>query len=98
MICRTLGLFVNTLTADHKYSFLNSDSLTQPIGMHLSKKQKKFCQIFSAFLKSKSNFQHFEINDDPHSLYISHIMDCERLGHSNDLKVAFQKTLRPATW
>ena len=55
-----LGLFVNTLTADDKYSFLNCDNLTQPIQMQLSQKQKTFSQFFSAFSKSKWNFEHFE--------------------------------------
>ena len=36
------GLFVNTSTADDKYSLLNSDNLTQPIKMQLSRKQKTF--------------------------------------------------------
>ena len=41
-ICKALGLFVNTLTADGKYSLLNRDSLTKPIQMQLSKNQKGF--------------------------------------------------------
>ena len=32
----------------------------QTIQIHLSEKQKAFPQFFSAFLKSKSNFEHFE--------------------------------------
>ena len=31
VICKILGLFINTLTADDKYSLLNRDNLTQPI-------------------------------------------------------------------
>ena len=33
-----LGLFVNTMTVDDKYSLLNRDNLTQPIHMQLSQK------------------------------------------------------------
>ena len=33
-----LGLFVNTLTADDKYSICNTLNLQQPIQMQLSKK------------------------------------------------------------
>ena len=40
------GLFVNTLTADGKCSFLNRDILMQPIQMQLSKKQKTFLKTF----------------------------------------------------
>ena len=37
-ITEFLGLFVNKLTADDKYSLRNSDNLWQPIQMQLSKK------------------------------------------------------------
>ena len=45
--------------------------------MQLSKKQITLLQCFSAFLKSRSNFEHFEKKNDPHSLFISEITDCE---------------------
>ena len=44
-----LRLFVNTLTADDKYSLLNTGNLTQHVHMHLSQKQKDFSQFFCAF-------------------------------------------------
>ena len=37
VICEILGLFVNTLTADDKYSRMSRDNLTQPIKMQLLK-------------------------------------------------------------
>ena len=49
VICKTLGLFVNTLTGDEKYSLLTMDNLTQQIEMQLSKKQKALSQFFSTF-------------------------------------------------
>ena len=58
--CKVLRLFVNTPTADDKYSFLNRGTLTQPIQMHLSEKQKGFSQLFCAIFKSTLNFEHFE--------------------------------------
>ena len=65
---QTLRTFVNTLSADDKYSLLNNDTLTQPIHMQLSQKQKTFCQNFSAFLKSRLNFPYFrKKKDEPHS-------------------------------
>ena len=42
VICKILGLFVNTLTTDGKYSLFNRDNLKQPIQMQLSNKQKRF--------------------------------------------------------
>ena len=58
MILKILILFVNTLIADEKYSFLNRGDLTLPIQMHLSQKQKGVSQLFSAFFKSPLNFEH----------------------------------------
>ena len=58
-IHQILGLFVDILTTDDKYSLLNKDNLTQPIQMQLSKKQKTFSEVFSAFLESTLNFGHF---------------------------------------
>ena len=59
VLWKKLGLFVNTLTDDDKYSLLDGDNLTQPIQVHLSHKQKTFSEFFSPFLKSTSNFEHF---------------------------------------
>ena len=42
MIHKILGLFLNTLIADVKYSFHNRDNLEQPTQMQLSNKQKDF--------------------------------------------------------
>ena len=60
-------MFVNTLTADDKYSPLNRDNLTQPIRTKLSQKKQAFSEFFLAFSKSTLNFEHFEKKDDPHS-------------------------------
>ena len=60
-------MFVNTLTADDKYSLLNRDKLTQPIRTPLSQKQIAFSEFFLAFSKSALNLEHFQKKDDPHS-------------------------------
>ena len=60
-------MFVNTLTADDKYSPLNRDNLRQPIRTKLSRKQQAFSEFFLAFSKSKLNFEHFQKKDDPPS-------------------------------
>ena len=59
------------MTADHKYSLLNRDNLTQPIPTRLSQNEKAFSQCFLAFSKSTLNFEHFQTKDDSHSLFIS---------------------------
>ena len=74
-ISETLGVFVNTLTADERYSLQNRKTLRQPIQLQLSKKQKKFSEFFAAYLQCTSNFEHFEEKDDPDTLCVSEIRD-----------------------
>ena len=54
--------FLNTLTANDKYSLISKDKWMQRIEMHLSQKQKTFSQFFSAFFQSALNFKHFQKN------------------------------------
>ena len=60
VLCKILGLFVNTLSEDDKYCLLYKDNLLQPIQILLSRKQKTFSQFFSPFLKSTLNSEHFQ--------------------------------------
>ena len=46
VICKILRVFVNTLTADGKYSVLNRDNLLQDVQMQLSQKRKTFSPRF----------------------------------------------------
>ena len=55
-----LTLFVNTLTADDKYSLISRDNWMQTIQMDLSQKQNHFSQFFSAILESAWKFKHFQ--------------------------------------
>ena len=73
-------MFVNTLTAEDKYSLLNRDKLTQPIRTPLSQKNTAFSQFFLAFSKSTLNLEHFQKKDDPHSSFISEITQSEKRG------------------
>ena len=50
VICEVLGLFVNTLIADDKYSVCNSENLPQLIQIQWPKKQKTLSQLFDHFL------------------------------------------------
>ena len=60
VICKILRPFVNTFTVHDKYSVLNKQYLLHPIHMRLTQKQKTFSEFFSAFLKSRSNFEHIQ--------------------------------------
>ena len=46
-----IGLFVNILIADDKYSLRNIGNLSEPIQIQLSKIQKYFSQFFAVFRK-----------------------------------------------
>ena len=76
-----LRLFVNTMTAIDMCSLPNRDKLMQPIHMELSEKLKTFSGFFSAFSKSRLNFEYFQKNNDAHSLFISEATACENLGY-----------------
>ena len=67
MIQKILRLFVNTLTVDENHYVLNRDNLRELIQIQLSQKQKNFCDVFFAVLKSILNFKHLPKNDDPAS-------------------------------
>ena len=47
------------------------------------KKSKSVCGIFITFFESKLNLEHFQKNNEPHSLCISEIIDSERCGYLN---------------
>ena len=72
-------MFVNTLTADDKYSLLSKDNSMQTIQMHLSQKQKHFSQFFLNF-QIYMKFSKFSKKDNRHSLCIPDITDSERRG------------------
>ena len=62
-----LSLFVNTFTANAKYSALYRDNFKQQIHMRLSKKQKTFSQFFTALLKARLYLEYFPKRVDLHS-------------------------------
>ena len=78
-----LRLFVNTLTADNKYSRCNVYNFAQQVQTPLSQKLNTFCWFFIEFLKCASTLEHFEKKDEYPSLIISEIIDCERGGYLN---------------
>ena len=71
VLCKILGLFVNTLTEDGKCSLLYRENLTQQIQILLSQKRKTFSRLSSENSKPTLNFAHFQKKDEPHSRCIS---------------------------
>ena len=53
------GPFVNTLATDDKYSRRNVQNFQRQLLKALSQKQQIFPVIFTSFLKSTSNLEHF---------------------------------------
>ena len=84
VISEILGLFVNTLTANDKYSLHNIVNLRKSDQMELYKKQKTFSQFSAPFLKSS-----FE-KDDPNILCIPDITDCENVVRKMSQKYHFR--------
>ena len=78
-----LGLIVNTLTADDKYSRPNIQKLTQELKTAISQKQKTFSGIFITYLKSITNSEAFAKKVESASLSISEIIDAEKSCYLN---------------
>ena len=78
LLCKILGLFVNTLTDDGKYSLFYRDNLTQQIQILLSRKPKTFSKLSSEILKPTLNFEDFQKKVDPHSRCSSQINVSEK--------------------
>ena len=83
VISEILWLVATKLQANGKYTLQHSEKLPEPIQMQISKKRQNFSDFFTPFLKSTSSFKHFEKKDDPHSLCISEITDCQRRDQIN---------------
>ena len=60
----------------------------------LSQKQKTFSGFFITFLKGEWNLEHFQKKDESTSVIISEIIDAERRGYLNVLKVFLWNTVR----
>ena len=75
---KILRLFVNTLTADDKYSCRNTQNFLQQLQTLLSEKRKTFSGFFIVFLKCTWNLEHFGTNDECPRLIISEIIVSER--------------------
>ena len=67
------------MAADEKYPALTRENLTIPSQMQLSLKQKISSQFFTAFWKSRLNFEDFYKKYDPHRFCIFEITDSENV-------------------
>ena len=62
-----LGVFLNILTSNGKYTVQDVENLQLSIEIQLSEKRKTFSQFFVLVVESTSNFKHFEKKHDGHS-------------------------------
>ena len=85
--------FLNTLTADYKYSRWNRENLSQQVPIPKPRKPKTCSQFFIAFLKSTLNLEYFQKEDQSHSLSITEIINCETGSYVNVHKAIFHPTL-----
>ena len=78
-----LGLLVDILTANYKYSCSNIENLPLAFQMILSEKLKQFFPFLVALSESGLNFQHFEKKEKLHSSSISEVIDSQRRVYLN---------------
>ena len=98
MKCKTLRPFVNTFTAHDKYSVVNTQYLQHPIHMQLSQKQETFSLFLSAFLKSRSNFEHIKKKITLIANVFPKLRTSKNAVRQNIKRVSLQSTLGQATW
>ena len=70
VICKFLGLFVNPLTSNKKYSVLMRGNLFRHFLMQLSQKRKDFSKYYLHFLNLNSILNIIQKKNDPHSLKV----------------------------
>ena len=80
---KILGVFVNTLTAEYKYSGRNMQNFQQQLQTKLSRKQKAFSGFFIAFLKCAVSWGHFEKKDEPSGASTPKVIDSTGSGYLN---------------
>ena len=78
-----LRLFVNTLTADNKYSPCNVHNFAQQVKRHYLQNKKLFLDFLLHFWSVHEIQNILKKKDEYPCLIISEIMDCERGGYLN---------------
>ena len=87
-------MFVNTLTAEYKYSRRVMQTFAQQVQTPLSLKQRTFSGFFIAFVKSTWHEEHFQKKTESSSLSISDILDSKRSGYLSAWKALLQNSFR----
>ena len=98
VLCKMLGLFLNTLTDDNKFSLLYRDNSTEPIQILLFQKHKIFSEFFSAILKSTLNFEHFQKKVTLIADVFPQLPSPKKGDQINVCKIPFQRCLPQQTW
>ena len=91
---KILGLFVNKLTAEYKYSRRNMQTFAQEVQTPLSWNQKTYSGFFISFLKSTWNVEQFQKKGEFSSLSISEIIHSKRGGYLSAWKALIQNSFR----
>ena len=91
---KILGVFVNKLTAEYKYSRRNMQTFEQQFQTPLSLKQKIFSWFFIAFVKSTWNVEQLQKKGEYSSLSISEIIDSKIGGYLSARKALLQNSFR----
>ena len=76
---KVFRLFLNTLTADDKYSVISRHNSIPTIQTQLFQEQKIFSEFSAAIFQCGLNFKDFQKKDDPHSFCIPEITYPERV-------------------
>ena len=80
---KIVGFFVNTLTADDKYSSRNIQNFTQELQTAIYQKQKAFYRIFITYLKARRSSNEFAQKDESPSFSIYEVINGEKCGYLN---------------
>ena len=91
---KILGVFVNTMTSEYKYSRRNMQTFAQQVQTPLSWKQNTLSRFFLALLKSTSNGEIFQKKEESSRLSISEFIDSKRGGYLSAWEALLQNSFR----
>ena len=91
---KILGLFVDTLTAEYKYSRRKMQTFAQQVQTPLSLNKNIFSAFCIAFLESTWNGENFQKKGDSSSLSICEINDSKGGGYLSAWKALLQNSFR----
>ena len=92
-----LGLFGNTLTADHMYPRRYTKEISATCSNAIISRKENIFYNFYCIFAICTNFVPFEKKDQLYSLIISELIDSENCGYLNARRLLFYNTLRQST-